>query len=495
MSQKQAPYQTRKNGKHSVPPLEKITKAEVVSAASAMVAMNALQSRLAFAQKAGMQFEGKRDLYKVFGWEQEPVFETYKALYDRNGIAQRIVNIVADETWRKDPLIVDGEIKSDQPEEQLTPFLSEYNKLAARLGVYHHMRNADINCGIGRWSLIFMGMAGDQDLQKPISKPKGNGAPLPQRLLYMTTFDEGQAPKFKDIDREMSSSRFGLPVTYQVFPNGSQDLVSEKLVHFSRVIHIAENTRRSRVIGMPRLQAVLNILYDLEKISGSAAEAFWMGVYQGFVFGVKDDYEIPTSGDADFSDLEEQIENFTHKLSRYIFAEGLDKVQPVKADIVTPEAHFKMKISEASGATGIPQRILIGSERGELASNQDDKNFADATDVRRTKFAEVQFMRPYVDFLLNNNLISQPVSGKYQIEWPSLFELNEVEKADVAYKVAQSIYVLTRNNPTAAAAFPVSEFLKRYLGITIAEPPVAKLDKTSDDTKDQGDSDGDDQPV
>jgi len=233
------------------------------------------------------------------------------------------------------------------------------------------------------------------------------------------------------------------------------------------VIHVAENTRRSRSIGVPRLQPVINTLFDIEKVAGSSSEAFWRAVYQGLVFTTKDDYEIPSDGDASFSDLENQIDEFINDWSKYIFAEGLEKVTPIKSDISSPKEHFTILISQASGETGIPQRILIGSERGELASEQDDKNFADVIEVRRTKHAEPLFIRPFVDFCIKQRLIPPPNAGKYSVEHQSLFELNEIEKADVAYKIAQAIYVLSRNKPGALNAFPFDQFVKKYLGFAL----------------------------
>lgn len=444
------------------PFLSKVTKREL---AEVVYQMASLQSRLGFSRQAGMQFDGRRDLYEVFGYSKEPTFENFKVMYERNGLARRIVEAVADETWRKDPVIVDGEIKSNGTQE-LTPFLKGYMEIVDRLRVLQHFRNADINCGIGRWSLIYMGMAGAEDLQAPLAKPKSRTVD-PRRLLYMATYDEGQVPEFKEIDKVISSSRYGQPVIYKVYPSGTRDVSGERLVHYSRVLHVAENLRRSPTIGVPRLQAVLNNLYDMEKVTGSAAEAFWLGVYQGFVFQVKDDYEVPKVGDAASNDLEAQIEAFVHKMNRYIMAEGLEKAEAIRSDISSPNDHFRMLISLIAGATSIPQRILIGSERGELASDQDDKNFADFVDVRRTKFAEVQFIRPFVQFLIDQGLVPAPTYGAFKIEHQSLFELNEVERADVAYKVAQAIYVLTRNNPAAANSIPVDEFFKKYLGFAI----------------------------
>src|SRR5688500_15473429 len=94
-----------------------------------------LISRAMLAGRLGMQFDGQRDLYKTFGYLQAPGYQDYRNLYDRQGIASRLVEKFANDTWNKPPVLVDGDARSDQPD-KLTPFLKDWVDLVERLRVY-----------------------------------------------------------------------------------------------------------------------------------------------------------------------------------------------------------------------------------------------------------------------------------------------------------------------------------------------------------------------
>ena len=58
--------------------------------------------------------------------------------------------------------------------------------------------------------------------------------------------------------------------------------VSSRVVHWSRVIHIAENAGGTGVYGLPRLQSVYNRLEDLLKIMAGSGESAWRLLYKGW---------------------------------------------------------------------------------------------------------------------------------------------------------------------------------------------------------------------
>ena len=49
----------------------------------------------------------RRDIDKEAGYPPNITSEQYKFLYDREGVARRVVNLFPDESWRVDPVIVD----------------------------------------------------------------------------------------------------------------------------------------------------------------------------------------------------------------------------------------------------------------------------------------------------------------------------------------------------------------------------------------------------
>ena len=106
-----------------------------------------LLSRAMLSSRLGMQFDGQRDLYKTFGYLRAPGYQDYKNLYERQGMASRLVEKFANDTWNKPPVLIDGEARSDQSD-KLTPFLQEWNELVDRVRVYKILRQADRTSGL-----------------------------------------------------------------------------------------------------------------------------------------------------------------------------------------------------------------------------------------------------------------------------------------------------------------------------------------------------------
>jgi hypothetical protein len=96
-------------------------------------------------------------------------------------------------------------------------------------------------------------------------------------------------------------------------------------------------------------------------------------------------------------------------------------------------------LNDISGGAGIPKRQLIGSERGELASSQDESNFLGTVAGRQEHDAEPGILRPVLDRLIATGVLPEPEGGSYTVEWPSLFELTEEEQSQVALNLAQAL--------------------------------------------------------
>jgi hypothetical protein len=82
--------------------------------------------------------------------------------------------------------------------------------------------------------------------------------------------------------------RFGMPVMYRVTLNDPREQhsgvglpMSTVFVHWSRVIHLADNRGSSEVFGVPRQRPVLNNLLSVQKVAPGDAEAFWKNCFTG----------------------------------------------------------------------------------------------------------------------------------------------------------------------------------------------------------------------
>ena len=390
------------------------------------------QARDVISRLAGMQFINERDIDTNLGYTKEPTLEQYQTYYDRRDLASVIVDAPAKTTWRESPTLADGS-------EGKSKFITGWEEIVRRLKVFSYLERVDRLSGIGHYGVLLIGTK-DGQLSEPLEKVASA-----QDVIYLSTFSEVYAT-VNTYDTDVNSPRFGRPETYRI--DMSSNVVkgfsaSQQIVHWTRVIHVAEGLLENEVFGEPRLQKVFNRLEDLDKVVGSSAEAFWQTVVKGYVMSAKEGYELEPG---DLADAKTELQNYIHNLQRFIAANGID-FKELGAKPEDPSAVFKILIQIISGKTGIPQRILLGSERGNLASSQDEANWLGRIEGRQVQFAQPNILEALVDRLLSIGALDAPKDGKYKVEWPNLFTLTDEEQANVYQKTADAISKITAGQP------------------------------------------------
>ena len=149
-----------------------------------------------------------------------------------------------------------------------------------------------------------------------------------------------------------------------------------------------------------------------------------------------------------------------------------------------------------SGATGIPLRILVGSESGELASSQDENNWNSRVDERRTTFAGPCILRPLVQKLID---IGELVpNGKWYVDWPKATAISEADRASIAVNKTTALrnYVSTPGAEMVVAQQEVREWLdlpaESEYELEEPEEPIDEEDPDLiDDPQADGETDGD----
>lgn len=424
-------------------------------------------SRARLAGIAGVGFAGDRDIWTEAGYRTDLEYEHYRAVYDRQDIGGKIVDLPAMDTWRRGYEIRDGVFApgGEDTSRTDTEFVVSFRALDARVGIRAALSKGDRISGIGRYGVVFLGFddVGREEWKNPV-KTEGE-----RRLVYLRAFAEGRAT-IASFVRDATSADFGLPETYEI--NFGDD-IGTALVHYSRVLHIADDPIDDEVYGTPRLQRVYNRLYDLLKVVAGSSESFWQTMNRGLHADVRDDAELDPD---DESALEEELDEYYHGLRRYIRTSGID-INPLGTDTADPSGMFNVLVSLISAASDIPQRILIGSERGDLASTQDESNWNKVVSDRQANHAEPNILRPLIDRLVTYGVIPAPESGEYSVEWRSLYERSDVEIAEIADKVAGAVQKVAPAGSPDLVITP-DEFRTRYLDL----PPM--LDQIAGEIED-----------
>jgi len=444
------------NGDRAVPEkqhLEAINKNKGVIKDLVNRLSSAITSRSKLFSYLGKSFSGDRNLYTICGYPLYLDFKDYKARYDRHDLSKAIVDRPINSSWRKKPKIQDSE------EDEESVFEDEVETIVKEQKVYSYLKRADTLSCLGRFSIVLLGFNDGGDLSKPVKKNSN------LKLVYLSVFSEGSTEITK-WETDPKNERYSLPVIYKLTTSMGDGVSSQRgiPVHYSRVIHIVPEALESDVYGIPSLEVVYNRLQDLETISAGSAEMFWKGARPGYVLSAQEDY---TFDDAAKAALADELDEYEHELRRFIKLQGLE-VKDLKVQALDPTKFLEAQIDLIAAAKNIPKRILMGSERGELASSQDKNNWNERMESRREDHIEPIIIRPFFDRLIELEILPSPKEEEYILEWPEFETPGEesiVKNAELATKaIAQ--YAMT---PGIELVMPLVEFLMRFFGYTKKE--------------------------
>lgn len=348
-------------------------------------------------------------------------FSDFYRIYKRGDLGANLVKIPAEYTWRSRP-----HLREDDNTKNV------FNNVADRLGLFNYLERVDRISGIGRYGVLLIGVNDGKDLKEPITK---GSIQDPEDIIYLSPYKENNV-SISSFEEGTNNPRFGLPKEYQITFLNHANRKSYGKVHWSRVLHIADNKDEDEVYGIPRLKDVYNRLVDLEKIAGCSAEGFKRMVTDKILFDLDENVSLTPSEEEDFQD---QIDQLVDGFRDYVRTRGVDPKQ-LKTNMESPKDAFDVTINLICAAKGYPRKFILGSERGEITSSMDIFTFFDSMQVRRVKYAERDILKRLMDRFAYFGLIEP--QNKYTWDWDPLYELSPKEKADIAYKIGATIKVL-----------------------------------------------------
>lgn len=442
----------------------------------------------------GVDPDPRRSLEDEFGWPIAPDPTTYDRLYNWDTIGARVVALPPLQSWRVDPKIYETEDETVTAfEESVDEFVASlrgennwYRPDPEQGGnpFFSVLRRGDVLSRRCRYGVVWYGFDDEEDpgmpvtglvekgslpmrLQPPSSKggkatlvkeyadpgkkvvnysiarnaelkqeiaEKGKGN---RKLLFMRPFPESQAYVTR-WEANRNSPRFCQPLEYNIttldpgagFWGAGMPTTTQR-VHWTRVVHIADtfhHATSSDVLATPAMQVPLYDVLDARKISGAGPEAFYRNAFTRLFFET-----IPQLGadvlvdDEALRDMMEEMENGSQRHGRLT---GMH-ANPVSPTVVDPNPHVDAKLKRIAIHLSKPKRIFEGSERGELSSDQDEKQ--DAADVRgrQERYCSESIIAPAVNRLIMVGVLAEPGPDGFKIEWPDGGVDSDSDQADV----------------------------------------------------------------
>lgn len=406
----------------------------------------------------------KRDVNAEAGYPDILYPQDYWNMYEREGVSQRVVNVYPKECWRLKPHVKENEDETD------TEFEKAFDALLKATNLWHYLLRADICSGIGRYGVLLVGTDDGLPLEQPVDGWNEDRPLEPikseRNIIYLRAFDERLAPVSK-WNEDQTNPRYGYPDMYNLefvdykSSSGEDGTTAQRNsttvpVHWTRVVHFADNILTNDVLGTPRMEASFNYLWNIRKILAGSGEGYWQTATPIFDFSTNPEYGMQL----DEESLKQNIQQVIHGFQRYITGEG-GKWNTLSPNIGDPENHFMIQVKAISATTGIPIRKLIGTEQAHLASTQDSESWNEKLAARQE-----DYLTPAVVVRTIRHLqligVLPPTEEDPIVDWPDLNETKEEDRATTAGKWTEALSKYVAGN--VVQLVPEREYMIHVLG-------------------------------
>ncbi len=401
-----------------------------------------------------------KDINYECGYPDTIDIKCYKDMYEREGLGAKVVSFMPGESWAINPTIQDNE-KATESDFDIT-----WKKLEKDFNIYQYCERIDVLSGIGSFGIMLLGINDSKDLKEPVDGINETGEKSGNKkyeLLYLRTFDQSLV-KVQTSEADKKNPRFGQPTMYSlefdITNDGTANSTKQTVqVHWSRVIHIADNRDSSETEGRPRQKQVWNRLLDIRKVLSGSGEMFWKGGFPGYSFKVDPDLAADATIDSDA--VKQEMQDYSRGLQRYIALTGIT-VESLDPQVADPKGHLDAQVKYIALSLGVPYRVFIGTEEAKLASSQDMKTHNKRVTKRNKSYVSPLVIRPLIDRLIVFGIL--PEAEEYFIIWPDLNAPSDEEKAKIGLTKTEAMakYVAA----DVAQIMSPKQFFIKILGMT-----------------------------
>lgn len=469
---------------------KKLTKKQVYLINQMRIVNETLSTLLdrSFAGRGG-KIDPRRDLNQECGYPEKITTADFWNQYRRSGIAARTVNIFPDSCFAVDPEPYESE------SERFTPFENSWIDLAQSpsVSLTHYCHRVDILSGINRYGGLLLGVDDGKNLSQPLEgADRYDDFQADEKpLAYIRAFDETQLT-VASLDRT-PGRHYGMPEMYNMrllSQSSMGDMVGMSgpalptdnvEVHWTRVLHVADNRTSSETFGMPRMEQVFNWLLDVNKVLGPSAEMYYKGGFPGLSLELDPRIAEVMDVDIDEDSIEAEMFAYMNGLQRYLWLQGIN-AKSLAPQVSDPRPAVEALLNAIAMSIGAPLRIFMGSEQAQLASGQDVRTWNGRIRKRQNGYLTPMLIRPLIDRLIRVGVMKKPRSfdaktgtWNYKVFWPDVNLPNEDERSQIADRRASAIEKYMRSMAYQVMQF--RDFMRFILGFDQRE--IAAIMKNS----------------
>lgn len=397
-------------------------------------------------------------LFEKVGYVAVPSANDYLSMYAMNGMAALVVEAYSEYCWRELPVI-----SEDKDKEETTPFEKAWSELAEEHDLLSIFATADIKAGLGYWGVIYLGFS-DVKVQADLSNEVKKGS----KLTHIHVFDYKHS-QVMNWNNDPTDPRIGRPNVYTLLFEPEEGAVNKSTynvnVHWSRCIHIPAGWKDTEISAHPRMRGCYNWLYDVMVVLAAGRIGYWNGGNPGVYGEIDKDAQFSP---ADMDNLAEKMQQYTEGLKRFVLGKGL-KINTLSPNFEDPGVLFETIVKAIAATTKIPVRVLLGTEMGFLAGDQDSAKVASNITIRQRQYCEKYILRQFIDRMITYGILPKSDEKKrYRVEWSNLYSLSETEQANIGEIYTRAL-VAYANAPALQSIMSPVRYLMMLFNITFEE--------------------------
>jgi len=355
-----------------------------------------------------------------YGWPSELTFFMHWNMWRRNAVAAQVVGLPVKLCWLTKPCVKESDEKHDE-----TAFEKEFKRTVKRLKLWQRIKGADLRQRVGRYSALVWTVADGLTMDKPLAKVNIN------RIIDVKPVFEDQL-QVSTVEEDQKSHRYGQPVMYSLQESGTGSRSERQnrsgQIHWTRVTTFAEGADDGTIYGIPSLEAIFNDLIDWDKVKGSGGEGFWRAAAQKFVLEASKESAANAPKTEELDALTDMLTDMFAGFDTMPYTGGWN-LKSLDTSMPNPDGFVAILEKSIAAGSGIPSKILFGSQTGVKAGDEDTGHFMRLLQSRRENEIS-DFINDVLAWFGEHTNLKIP--DDVHVEWDDLTAPGALQKAELA---------------------------------------------------------------